>query len=128
VSDVPSRMDEPCRQQARASQGREVAQPRDAPTDTVVPVAVDAAALGELLTELARLCHRINNPLTAIMGRAQILRLKRGSADDEKLNRSVEVIEESAKRVAELVQQMANRVCQGRKEFLEHYDSSSGSR
>lgn len=92
-------------------------------------VAVDIELLGELLGSLSRLCHKINNPLTSILGRAQMLQLKvKQGLGDEKLRKSVQVIEESAKRVANLIQELANLVCQGRKEFVEHYDSSSGSR
>ena len=93
-----------------------------------VTVNVDIALLGELFASVARLCHKINNPLTSIMGRAQMLQLRiKQSEGDEKLGKSVEVIEESSKRVAALVQELANLVCQGRKEFVEHYDSSNGS-
>jgi len=93
-----------------------------------VTVPVDIELLGELFASVARLCHKINNPLTSIMGRAQMLQMKVQQGDgDEKLGRSVEVIEESSKRVAALVQELANLICQGRKEFVEHYDSSSGS-
>jgi len=91
-------------------------------------VNVDIELLGELFTSVARLCHKINNPLTSIMGRAQMLQMKVKQGDgDEKLGKSVEVIEGSSKRVAALVQELANLVCQGRKEFVEHYDSSKGS-
>lgn len=91
---------------------------------------VDPEQLGELFGSISRLCHKINNPLTSIMGRAQILQLKikPGGGGDQQLTKSVGVIEESARRVAELIQELANLVCQGRKEFAESYDSSKGSR
>ena len=47
---------------------------------------------------------------------------------DERLAKSVAVIEESGRRVADLVQELANLVCQGKKEFVESYDSKTGSR
>jgi len=87
---------------------------------------VDVRALGELFSTLSRLCHKINNPLTSIMGRAQMLQAK--VKEDDGLGKSVGVIEESSKRVAGLIQEMANLVVQGRKEFAEDYDSSRGSR
>lgn len=130
-------------QQARAKvtevpDGRESAQqmsqelqPRPGATDQLAPmVQVDVEVLGELLSNLARLCHKINNPLTSVMGRAQMMQMKMQKQGDEKdpARKSVAVIEESAKRVAGLVQEMANLVCQGRKEFVEHcdYDSNAG--
>jgi signal transduction histidine kinase len=89
---------------------------------------VDVRALGELFSTLSRLCHKINNPLTSIMGRAQMLQAKVKEARNDGLGKSVGVIEESSKRVAGLVQELANLVVQGRKEFAESYDSSKGSR
>jgi signal transduction histidine kinase len=88
----------------------------------------DLEALRELFQSLSRLCHKINNPLTSVMGRAQMLQLKVQPGQDEQLARSITVIEESARRVADLVQELAGLVCQGRKEFVESYDSSAGSR
>lgn len=104
---------------------------RPGQVDQLTPlVAVDVDALGELLSNLARLCHKINNPLTSVMGRAQMMqmRLEKQGSVDEASKKSVAVIEESAKRVAGLVQEMANLVCHGRKEFVEHcdYDSNAG--
>jgi signal transduction histidine kinase len=88
----------------------------------------DLEALRELFQSLSRLCHKINNPLTSVMGRAQMLQLKVHPGQDAQLARSITVIEESARRVADLVQELAGLVCQGRKEFVESYDSSAGSR
>ena len=87
---------------------------------------IDVRALGELFSTLSRLCHKINNPLTSIMGRAQMLQVK--VKQDESLAKSVGVIEESSRRVAGLIQELANLVVQGRKEFAEDYDSNRGSR
>ena len=89
---------------------------------------VDVRALGELFSTLSRLCHKINNPLTSIMGRAQLLQAKVKKSRDDGLGKSVGVIEESSKRVAGLVQELATLVVQGRTEFAESYDSSKGSR
>jgi len=90
--------------------------------------AVSTEELGELFDSLSRLCHQINNPLTAIMGRAQMLQMKCQRGGDEQLARSANVIEESGKRVARLVQELATLVCQSRKQMVETYDSSNGSR
>lgn len=90
--------------------------------------SVDTELLGELFVTLSKLCHKINNPLTSIMGRAQILQLKCKDGSDAQLAKSVGVIEDSARRVAALVQEQANLICQAKKEFTESYDSSSGSR
>jgi nitrogen-specific signal transduction histidine kinase len=89
---------------------------------------IDGEMLGELFTSLSRLCHQINNPLTSVMGRAQMLQMKVAPGGDEQLAKTAAVIEESAKRVAKLVQELANLVCQGKKEFVESYDSKTGSR
>jgi signal transduction histidine kinase len=94
--------------------------------DVVRPV--DIEQLGELLGAVSRLCHKINNPLTSIMGRAQMLQMKVKQGQDEQLAKSVAVIEESAKRVAALVQELANLICQARKEYVESYDSANSSR
>jgi signal transduction histidine kinase len=90
-------------------------------------VEVDQTVLNELFQSLSRLCHKINNPLTSIMGRAQMVQLQLRGADD-KIGKSIDVIEESVKRVAGLVQELANLVCQGRKELVERYDSSRAAR
>lgn len=92
------------------------------------PQTIDAEKLGALFTALSRLCHQINNPLTSVMGRAQMLQMKVAQGGDEQLAKSTAVIEESAKRVADLVQELANLVCQAKKEFVESYDSKTGSR
>ena len=92
------------------------------------PQTIDAEKLGELFSSLSRLCHQINNPLTSVMGRAQMLQMKVAQGGDEQLAKSTAVIEESAKRVADLIQELANLVCQAKKEFVESYDSKTGSR
>ena len=96
------------------------------------------ANLDAMFDDLLVLCHKINNPLTSVLGRAQILQLKLGQGGESPLEaKPVKVIEESAKRVAALVQELANVLCVGRKVFVDktlpRYDSmvsndSSGSR
>ena len=88
--------------------------------------------LGGLFDELLVLCHRINNPLTSVLGRAQIMQLKLGDDTESPWVKPVQVVEESSKRIAALVQQLANLLCVGRKVFVDQtmqdYESSSSSR
>ncbi len=69
--------------------------------------------LSEILEAQRKLCHNINNPLTAIMGRAQILQLKQGT--DPQLIQVLQVIEESAKRVAAYVRELSELIRDGRR-------------
>jgi len=64
---------------------------------------VDRNAL--LVRVIGVLAHKINNPLTSLLGRAQMLLL--GRETDPKTRKAAEVIEESAQRVAELVRELA---------------------
>ncbi len=68
--------------------------------------------LSERFDELAGLCHNINNPLTSLLGRAQILKMKKGT--DPQAAKAVEVILESATRITGLVRELAGTVGQGR--------------
>jgi signal transduction histidine kinase len=54
--------------------------------------------------KLAKLSHKINNPLTSLIGRAQLLR-QRDDADPY-VRRAAEVIEESSKRIATYVREL----------------------
>ena len=87
--------------------------------------------LGALFDELLGLCHKINNPLTALLGRAQIMQLKLGAETESPFAKPIRVVEESGQRIAALVQQLANSLCLGRKVFADqaprNYDSSSSS-
>jgi len=67
----------------------------------------------EIFDAQRKLCHSINNPLTAIMGRAQILQLKQES--DPQVIKLVQVVEESAKRVATYVRELSDLIQHGRK-------------
>ena len=73
--------------------------------------------LGEVLRTLSVLSHKINNPLTALMGRAQMLRVQAGT--DPKVVKAASVIEESAGRIAELIRELARVVKEGRQEAVE---------
>jgi signal transduction histidine kinase len=66
----------------------------------------------KMLQELGVLSHKINNPLTSLMGRAQLLRVSKDT--DPKTRKAAEVIEESAKRIADYIRELANLVREGR--------------
>ena len=69
--------------------------------------------LGDMIESLRKLAHDINNPLTALLGRAQLLRGLAG--DDPKLIKQAETIEESGLRIAELVQEVSRELRAGTK-------------
>ena len=70
------------------------------------------AEMKELLDAQRKLCHNINNPLTAIMGRAQIMQLRQES--DPHVIKMVQVVEESAKRVTTYVRELSSLIEHGR--------------
>lgn len=72
--------------------------------------------LEKLFQALGVLGHKINNPLTALMGRAQILQFKKGA--DPHAAKAGEVIEDSAKRIASYVRELVQVVREGREELL----------
>jgi len=71
----------------------------------------------ELMRTLAVLSHKINNPLTSLLGRAQILQSKK--SDDPHVCKAADVIEESARRIAEYIRELALVVREGREEALQ---------
>jgi PAS domain S-box-containing protein len=71
----------------------------------------------ELMLTLSALSHKINNPLTSLMGRAQILRMKQGTDPD--VQKATEVIEESSRRIAEYIRELALVVKEGKEEALQ---------
>jgi signal transduction histidine kinase len=73
--------------------------------------------MAELMKTLAVLSHKINNPLTSLLGRAQILQSKK--SDDPHVCKAAEVIEESARRIAEYIRELAMVVREGREGALE---------
>ena len=73
--------------------------------------------LSEVLRTLSVLSHKINNPLTSLLGRAQMLKLAAGT--DPKVLKAAAVIEESAVRIAELIRELATVVKEGRQEAVE---------
>lgn len=73
------------------------------------------AAINAILAEqrqtwerMASLSHKINNPLTSLIGRAQLLRQRQG--ENEYVRHAAEVIEESSRRVAEYVRELSGIV------------------
>ncbi len=73
--------------------------------------------LAEVLRTLSVLSHKINNPLTALLGRAQLLTSRAGA--DPHLVKSAKVIEESALRIADLIRELATVVKEGRQEAVD---------
>jgi len=73
--------------------------------------------LGEVLRTLSVLSHKINNPLTALMGRAQILQARQGT--DPQVVKAATVIQESAQRIAELIRELAQVVKSGHQEAVD---------
>jgi signal transduction histidine kinase len=87
------------------------------PADDKDPAAETASAVSqfeELLGRMSVLHHKINNPLTSLLGRAQMLPLKLRQGDAEQVARAVEVIEDSSRRVAALIQELSSAVSQAR--------------
>lgn len=76
--------------------------------------------LAETMRTLSTLCHKINNPLTSLMGRAQLLRRYEGV--DERVVKAAEVIEESARCIADDVRELARTVKDGRRDALDAGD------
>jgi serine/threonine-protein kinase RsbW len=73
--------------------------------------------LAEVLKTLSVLSHKINNPLTALLGRAQMLQAKK--ATDPSVAKAAAVIEESSLRIAELIRELAQVVKDGRQDALD---------
>jgi signal transduction histidine kinase len=68
--------------------------------------------LAEVLKTLSVLSHKINNPLTALLGRAQILQAHKTS--DPGVVKAAAVIEDASLRIAELIRELAQVVKDGR--------------
>jgi signal transduction histidine kinase len=64
----------------------------------------------ELLDQLASLCHKINNPLTSLMGRTQILSLKVRADAASPFAKEAHVIGESSARIAAAVAELAQLI------------------
>jgi PAS domain-containing protein len=73
--------------------------------------------LAGVLKTLSVLSHKINNPLTALLGRAQILQSQQSA--DPRVAKAAAVIEESSTRIAELIRELAQVVREGRQESVD---------
>ena len=78
----------------------------------------DRKQVEELLDQMSRMCHKINNPLTAVMGRAQMLQIKLDQPANAQTEKAVRVIEESARRVAVYVEELALTACRGKESLV----------
>ena len=70
------------------------------------------AEQAETWEKLAYLSHKINNPLTSLLGRAQLL--KNRPHTDPYVQHAAEVIEESSARIAEHLRELTDLVRQKR--------------
>ncbi len=73
--------------------------------------------LAEVLKTLSVLSHKINNPLTALLGRAQILQAQKTS--DPSVVKAAAVIEEASLRIADLIRELAQVVRDGRQDAVD---------
>ena len=73
--------------------------------------------LAEVLKTLSVLSHKINNPLTALLGRAQILQANRSS--EPSVAKAAAVIEEASLRIAELIRELAQVVKVGHQDAVD---------
>jgi signal transduction histidine kinase len=84
------------------------------------------AVVAGALATLADLTHKINNPLTSLLGRAQILKLRLDT--DPQLRKAADVVEESARRIADHIRELASVVRATRHEIGSEPVSSPGVR
>ena len=70
-------------------------------------VTLSPEEVHDLLERLAELTHKINNPLTSLLGRAQLLR-QRGNSDPYVV-RAAEVIEDCSRRIADHLRELERR-------------------
>ncbi len=73
--------------------------------------------LAEVLRTLSVLSHKINNPLTALLGRAQILQARK--FEDEGVTKAAAVIEDASIRIADLIRELAQVVKDGRQDAVD---------
>jgi len=73
--------------------------------------------LAEVLKTLSVLSHKINNPLTALLGRAQILQAQKSG--DPGVTKAAGVIEEASLRIADLIRELAQVVKEGRQDAVD---------
>jgi signal transduction histidine kinase len=73
--------------------------------------------LAEVLKTLSVLSHKINNPLTALLGRAQILQAR--TFEDPSVVKAAAVIEDASIRIADLIRELAQVVKDGRQDAVD---------
>jgi signal transduction histidine kinase len=64
--------------------------------------------LAHVLQTVGTLCHQVNNPLTTLLGRAQMLGMH--ASDDPYVKNASAVIEESSRRLAETIKELAETI------------------
>ncbi len=89
--------------------------------DLAEPTSSEALArlrqLEGTLRELSTISHDISNPLTALLGRSQIL--KATSQGDPRVEKAAHVIEESASRISELARELSRTLRDGRQQAVD---------
>ena len=70
----------------------------------------------EIMKTLSALCHKINNPLTTLLGRAHMLK---HLGKDLEVARAADAIERSSQRIAGYIGELAEVVKEGREESLD---------
>jgi hypothetical protein len=75
-----------------------------------------AERLADVMRTLGVLSHKINNPLTALLGRVQLLRARADA--DPATAKTARVVEESAQRIADLVRELATVAKDAREEAV----------
>ena len=73
--------------------------------------------LAEVLKTLSVLSHKINNPLTALLGRAQMLQAHQSS--EPSVAKAAAVIEDASLRIAELIRELAQVVKDGHQDAVD---------
>ena len=86
----------PARKSNSGLVGAPVVPPADAETTL--------AELAEIVDRIAEVSHRINNPLTSLVGRSQLLR--RQESDPQKVSHAAAEIETAAGRVADYMREL----------------------
>ena len=81
--------------------------------------------LEKAIRTLSVISHRINNPLTALLGRAQILRARVEA--DPQMEKAAQVIEESATRIAELGRELSKVLRESRLDIADEVLASESS-
>ncbi len=73
--------------------------------------------LEQALRVLSVISHEINNPLTALLGRSQLLRTR--VTGDALVEKSAQVVDESASRLAELARELSRVLKESREESVD---------